>query len=148
MGVKFQRYALFRQRRQRAMNRQKLLIGISLALLGLTACQSMPKVGEPVSNGTNTITVTEFERAPFNLPGFANHDILSVTVVSETDPFNAESAQKTNASLKDNRGNTFEANGTGIDERDSMKAVFTFIIPQASKHFEFRFLDYPVISLE
>lgn len=148
MGVKLQCYSLFRQRRQRAMNHQKLLIGISLALLGLAACQSMPKVGEPVSNGPNTITVTEFERAPFNIPGFNNYDILSVTVVSETDPFNAESVQKTNASLKDNQGNTFDANGAGIDERDSMKAVFTFIIPRASKRLEFHFLDYPVISLE
>jgi len=129
------------------------LVGFVLIALLLVGCggkqENVPiKLGEPVSNGSNTITVTEVQRAPFNLPGFNNYDILSVTVVSETAPFNGETVQTSNVKLKDSQGNTFDANGAGIDERESTKAYFTFVIPQSSKGLEFYFLDYPAISMD
>jgi len=138
------------------MNAHKTLgywVGFVLITLLLIGCSGKQenvtrKVGEPVSNGSNTITVTEVQRAPFNIPGFNNNDILSVTVVSETAPFNGETVQTSNANLTDSQGNTFDANGAGIDERDSTKAYFTFVIPQSSKGLEFHFLDYPAISMD
>ena len=121
---------------------------MGLMVVVLVACQSSPKVGEPVSNGEYEITVVSAERQEI-APGF-DVEVLAVMVDIQDQYLTESIVRAAGATVTDSEGHTYEpkeyGKDYGIDDARQL-AFFVFVVPKSAKHFKFQFGSFPLVDL-